>query len=330
MEEKKNCWEIMKCGREKDKASGIDPCPVFLNKDLRSHNEGEYAGRVCWLVAGTFCKGELQGSFAQKQSSCKSCEFYKYVHDQVIITELSTKSCKAFANSHKGLVRKSNEDRYLMKTLSDGSVLISIADGLGGEVAGDYAAEIITGKIAGISSITKDREEEELSKIAIAADLAMAREKESTQEELEGMGTTLVSILLRDHIVYWTHVGDSRMYHFADSTLKQITIDQTFARFLVEEGEITEEEAKTHYSRKVMDQCIGFGDCVPETGNFPVQKDDIVILSTDGLHKKITHQEFSDILRKNNSLKDKANLLTDAAINSGGSDNITLILCKIK
>ena len=328
-ETKKNCWEIMKCGREKDKASGIDPCPVFLNKDLRSHNEGEYAGRVCWLVAGTFCQGELQGSFVQKQSSCKSCKFYKYVHDQEIRTELSTKTCEAFANSHKGLVRKTNEDRHLMKELSDGSVLISIADGLGGEVAGDYAAEIITGKIAGIRSITKGKEEEELSETAFAADRAMVREKESI-EELEGMGTTLVSILLRDHIVYWIHIGDSRMYHFVDNTLKQITIDQTFARLLVEEGEITEEEAKTHYSRKVMDQCIGFGDFVPETGSFPVKKDDLVILSTDGLHKKIKHQEFNDILKENNSLKEKASLLTDAAIKSGGSDNITVVLCQVK
>ena len=158
---------------------------------------------------------------------------------------MTERTNKIFGITHIGLVRKINEDRYLIKELKDKSVLIAVADGLGGEVAGDHAAEILKGKLAGLNQITRDNEQAELDQLARAIDGAIYNEGQENNA-LEGMGTTLVGVLLRDRIAYWVHVGDSRLYLLRNGTLTQVTEDQTLARFLLEEGEITAEQLPTH------------------------------------------------------------------------------------
>ena len=81
---KLNCWEYMKCGRGPDaSASGvISPCPVALESRLDGIHEGTNAGRTCWVVGGTFCNGEVAGTFAKKALSCYECDFYRSVHEE--------------------------------------------------------------------------------------------------------------------------------------------------------------------------------------------------------------------------------------------------------
>lgn len=78
---KKNCWEHKKCGRqpggEHEKDLGI--CPATTEKNLDGIHGGKNAGRACWVVAGTLCKGQVQGSFAQKYKNCDACDFYQSV-----------------------------------------------------------------------------------------------------------------------------------------------------------------------------------------------------------------------------------------------------------
>ncbi len=232
---------------------------------------------------------------------------------------------KFFGITHIGLVRKSNEDRYLIKKLKDESVLIAVADGLGGEVAGDYAAEIIREKLAGLDSISRNNVQLELDQLARVIDHTIYT-KGQENIALEGMGSTLVGILLRDRIAYWVHVGDSRLYLFRNGTLTQITEDQTLARFLLEEGEITAEELPTHYSRHVMDQCVGCGYVEPETGRLEFLAGDVLVLSTDGLHRNINDHTIDTILNMDSNLEIKAKALVKAALDAGGKDNITVVL----
>jgi len=81
---KKNCWEFKKCGREPggEKVKELGVCPATTEKRLDSAHEGKNAGRACWVVAGTFCKGEVQGSFAQKYKNCEKCDFYQTVRKE--------------------------------------------------------------------------------------------------------------------------------------------------------------------------------------------------------------------------------------------------------
>lgn len=76
-----NCWEFKKCGREPGgiHALKLGICPVPLEINANSINDGQNGGRACWAIAGTFCDGKVQGTFAQKFASCVECEFYKVV-----------------------------------------------------------------------------------------------------------------------------------------------------------------------------------------------------------------------------------------------------------
>lgn len=78
---KQNCWEFKKCGRiaggEREKELGV--CPVYKEKRLDTIHGGLNAGRTCWIVAGSFCGGTVQGTFAKKYENCEKCEFYQAV-----------------------------------------------------------------------------------------------------------------------------------------------------------------------------------------------------------------------------------------------------------
>jgi len=325
--DKQNCWEYMKCGRQPGgkNAQKIGICPAASDTIFNGFNQGINAGRICWLVAGTFCGGKPQGTFAEKYASCRQCKFYRKVHAEEGATDQSIDSMNIFAASHMGKVRKANEDRYFIKGLNDGSILLAVADGLGGAVAGDYAAEIVMGKLAGIDHIRKGKEEQQLAAMVKEADLAVNREAES-DPDLAGMGSTLICALLRNGWVYWVHVGDSRLYVLHNRQLTRITEDQTFARFLLQEGEITAEQAPSHYSRHILDQTVGCGICEPETGRRKFEDDDLLILTSDGLHKKIPAETMFSLLAAETGLEAKAKSLVEAALDSGGKDNITIVI----
>lgn len=327
--DKQNCWEYMKCGREPggENARKLGICPAAEDTSYSGFNQGINAGRLCWLVAGTFCGGKVQGAFAEKRVSCKQCDFYQRVHAEEGDTIQSIDNMNIFAATHIGRVRKANEDRYLIKRLNDGSILLAIADGLGGEAAGDYAAEIVRSRLAGINQVPRGEEEQQLEALVKAADLAVYSEARK-DPDTEGMGTTLVCVLLRDGLAYWVHVGDSRLYVLHDEQLIKITEDQTFARFLVEEGEITPEQVPTHYSRHVLDQTVGCSICEPETGRLEFKGNDLLILTTDGLHKKIATETMISLLKAETDLETKAKSLVEAALDSGGKDNITIVIAE--
>lgn len=81
---KKNCWEELKCGREPNgsKIGELGVCPVPLEERLDGIHDGKNSGRSCWIVAGSLCNGEVQGTFAQKFKNCFNCEFYNLVKEE--------------------------------------------------------------------------------------------------------------------------------------------------------------------------------------------------------------------------------------------------------
>ena len=82
--QKKNCWEVKNCGREAGGANEKDLgiCPAAVEIRLDGTHSGKNAGRTCWVLAGTLCQGEVQGTFAQKYRSCEVCDFYRQVKQE--------------------------------------------------------------------------------------------------------------------------------------------------------------------------------------------------------------------------------------------------------
>jgi serine/threonine protein phosphatase PrpC len=240
---------------------------------------------------------------------------------------LTIENRKFFGITDIGLVRKTNEDRYLIKELEDKSVLIAVADGLGGEVAGGYAAEMLKEKLAGLNHISSNDEQSELDHLARVIDRSIYTEGRKNKS-LEGMGSTLVAVLLRDSRAHWVHVGDSRLYLLRNGTLIRVTEDQTLARFLLKEGEITAEQLPNHYSRHIMDQCVGCGYVEPETGRLELLAGDLLMLSSDGLHGEIPEYTLNSMLNTDANLEIKARALVKAVLDAGGRDNITIVMAQ--
>jgi hypothetical protein len=84
MAERQNCWEFKECGREsggaKSDACGV--CPAAIDASSDGLNGGKNGGRICWAIAGTFCGDKVQGTFAEKEPTCMSCDFYKKVKEE--------------------------------------------------------------------------------------------------------------------------------------------------------------------------------------------------------------------------------------------------------
>jgi len=143
------------------------------------------------------------------------------------------------------------------------------------------------------------------------------------------MGSTVTCTLIGDGILHWTHVGDSRLFIKSDQELIQITKDQNMAQFLIDEGRLSIQEAGRHPSQNQLDQCVGCGGCEPASGCLDINVGDLVLLTTDGLHGEISPETISDILARSTDIEMKAKSLVKEALNSGGKDNITVVIAEI-
>jgi protein phosphatase len=230
---------------------------------------------------------------------------------------------KTFSITDQGRVRDTNEDVSFVKEFDDGSALLGVFDGLGGQAAGDMASERARESLEEFNphSHSLERHLVELMQIANRSILDLVDEA----PDLRGMGTTMTVAYVGNGTVTWAHVGDSRFYLFREEKLTRVTQDDTIPGLLLAEGEITQEEARVHPLKNVLFDCIGRGDLEATAGKFEIQEDDLLLLSTDGLHDEIPEKEMISILLLDKDLQGKLEALVSAALDAGGSDNITVV-----
>jgi serine/threonine protein phosphatase PrpC len=229
--------------------------------------------------------------------------------------------------THQGLKRANNQDRFLAREYGPEAVLLAVADGMGGEAAGDRAAQAAINSLENFQPETPDpvRHLQSLFKRASAAIEAQVREN----FQLSGMGTTLTTVFLRRDRAFWTHVGDSRLYLFRAGELKRVTWDHTLPDTLLKEGNITSEEARNHPAQHLLLQCVGYGRFKASTGILDLKAEDILLVSSDGLHHEVPEEEIDAILATGEGLVETLKKLVQAALNAGGRDNITMVAARI-
>ncbi|MGW0992287.1 Stp1/IreP family PP2C-type Ser/Thr phosphatase [Streptomyces sp. NPDC002520] len=234
-------------------------------------------------------------------------------------------SLRFAAGSHKGMIREGNEDSGYA-----GPRLLAIADGMGGQAAGEVASSEVISTLVTLDDDVPGSDI--LTSLGVAVQRANDQLRSMVEEDpqLEGMGTTLTALLWTGQRLGLVHVGDSRAYLLRDGVLTQITQDHTWVQRLVDEGRITEEEATTHPQRSLLMRALGSGDHVePDLSIREVRAGDRYLICSDGLSGVVSHQTMEETLASYQGPQETVQELIQLALRGGGPDNITVIVADV-
>ncbi|MEU6088588.1 Stp1/IreP family PP2C-type Ser/Thr phosphatase [Streptomyces sp. NPDC047085] len=234
-------------------------------------------------------------------------------------------SLRFAAGSHKGMIREGNEDSGYA-----GPRLLAIADGMGGQAAGEVASSEVISTLVTLDDDVPGSDI--LTSLGVAVQRANDQLRAMVEEDpqLEGMGTTLTALLWTGQRLGLVHVGDSRAYLLRDGVLTQITQDHTWVQRLVDEGRITEEEATTHPQRSLLMRALGSGDHVePDLSIREVRAGDRYLICSDGLSGVVSHQTMEETLASYQGPQETVQELIQLALRGGGPDNITVIVADV-
>ena len=234
---------------------------------------------------------------------------------------------KTFSMTDAGRRRDINEDYVFDSATAVGKLpnLFIVADGMGGHNAGDYASKYAIATIVEEVEKSKDSTVATLEK-AIQSANSHIRAKSRENEDMNGMGTTVVAATISEDTMCVANVGDSRLYIVNDE-IKQITVDHSLVEEMVRMGGIGREQARIHQDKNIITRAIGAEDEV-KVDFFPVKlkKGDLVLMCSDGLTNMLEDEEIRMILLAQRDIAGKAEALVAAANQNGGKDNITVIL----
>jgi protein phosphatase len=237
-----------------------------------------------------------------------------------------------------GLKRELNEDSLRMIEAEMAGLgpygIYIVADGLGGHAAGEVASKLTIDTIEqqhsqnppGSSATSL---EEWLKQATIAANEAVLNHQKDNSDNRK-MGSTLVMALVVGQNGYIINVGDSRAYHLNSSQIEQISVDHSLVERLIQIGQITREEARTHKQKNVIYSTIGERQKL-EIGFYQVSLNpgDRLLLCSDGLSNMVSDEELLKISRQQPDPARAIQVMVDAAKQAGGHDNITAIIIQM-
>jgi protein phosphatase len=254
------------------------------------------------------------------------------IQDQAFAVALST---------DPGLIRTQNEDAVFVDARLGLAIL---ADGMGGYNAGEVASGLAATRLAAdlgrliASSSLQDHpaghdaatiERHILNEVG-AANFAIFHAAQSTPG-YAGMGTTLVLAWLYDNRMSVAHVGDSRLYRLRGDDFDLLTHDHSLIQELLDNGQISPEEARHAEGRNLVTRALGVAPTVEvDIQEFDVQPGDVFLLCSDGLNDMLDDEEIALALRTlSGNLQLAADHLVDMANDHGGRDNVSVILIKV-
>lgn len=240
-----------------------------------------------------------------------------------------------------GRQRKRNEDSYVVylpsgdDDPSDLLGLLLVADGMGGERAGDRASQTAAERIREWMSTAAWKTWPIDGGPPIPAALGMAVRRVSDEifqigeddPAVRGLGSTLVAVALEQDRMTVAHVGDSRCYRIRGSSIEQLTADHSWVERQVQAGFLTPEQARSHPQRNVLTRSLG-DESTPEVDvrSEPLQPGDLFLLCSDGLTGGVTDAELLAEARRHDDPQELADALVNLANEKDGSDNITAVV----
>jgi len=263
--------------------------------------------------------------------------------------------------THQGLVRERNQDHFLLCSLHKRlrihatslprpeqlqfrgerlAFLAVVADGVGGNRAGEEASRIALEEIA--KYITQgmqcyytndpDQEHRFLEQLQASALECHARVLSEGKDDpsRQGMATTLTLAIGHWPWAYVVQVGDSRCYQLHAGKLIQITRDQTVAEEYYQRGILTYAEKQSSHLGNVLSSAIGGPRATPITSRTAMHWGDVILLCSDGLTRHVSDQRIRERLLDMNSAEETCELLLEDALAGGGEDNITIVVGRVQ
>ena len=236
---------------------------------------------------------------------------------------------RIYSATDVGQKRKMNQDYVFVSEGPVGNLpnLFTVADGMGGHNAGDYASSHAVRILA--DEIREDADYNPVKVIRHAIETANTEIRNRAQEDenLRGMGTTMVVATIVDQYAYIANVGDSRLYVISDE-IRQITKDHSLVQEMVRMGEISEEEARNHPDKNIITRALGAEKTVDvDFFDLKLEKDCTILMCSDGLSNMVEDSKIQEIISDPEAdIDQKGNALLREANQNGGKDNIAIVL----
>ena len=240
--------------------------------------------------------------------------------------------------SHVGNRKEKNEDYFSFHVPEDGSIpkkgiLLALSDGMGGRPAGDLASK------TAVTVFMEEYYKDKSSSIPESLNNAFLKANEKVismgdeDRNIQGMGATLISAVIKKDRMYHAHVGDSRGYLINGNEILKFTEDHSIVAGLVKAGYITEEEAPTYPGGNIITKAIGLDHELkvdtPEKER-KIKSGQYIMLCCDGLHKDVPDEEMLKIFHEYEAPSIISEKLIEKALEKGGDDNITVLIARIE
>ena len=240
-----------------------------------------------------------------------------------------------------GRKRDHNEDSFL---IDEDLKLFVVADGMGGHAGGGTASRIAVetidrelrqvrtsqGSVLEVRTALQDSPVPEAIRAAVERACIAIYSKAQEDPRLAGMGTTVISLLMKDNQAFFAHVGDSRAYLIRGDLIQQISEDHSLVNEQIKAGMITPEEAKHSRYKNIITRSVGFEEEVQvDVMGLLSEPGDVFVLCSDGMANMVEDPEILHIVR-HHPLSEVPRTLVDLANERGGDDNITVIAVQVQ
>lgn len=251
-------------------------------------------------------------------------------------------SIRAGGACNPGMVRESNEDRCFYRTFiytgelgQEYGLIAAVADGMGGHAAGEAASEravqVLASRFAKVSTSDQSRQISpdwpSLLRDAFNHANTEVHDEAARWPGRAGMGTTLATVIIAGDVMYFAHVGDSRIYLVRNDRIIRLTEDHTWVAQCVREGRMSAREAETSDRRGQLTRVIGLNDTVQaDIDAVGLRPGDRIVLCTDGITEMLSETDISVIAGSRTDMQKAAARLIYAANRAGGYDNSAAVI----
>ncbi len=234
-----------------------------------------------------------------------------------------------------GCVREQNQDSYAIEQLDRNTLVCVVCDGMGGAKSGNVAStlalDVFVQEVKRNYNSSLDMEAvDQVLERAVKLSNFTVFDQSRQFPEFDGMGTTLVAVLIRRRQVFVVNVGDSRAYYISSGGIRQVTVDHSLVELMLQKGEITPEKARFFPGKNYITRAIGTEPMVQcDIFHLDLNRGDFMLLCSDGLSNLVDDQEILFEVVHGVSRKHCCQRLLDIAKNRGAPDNVTSILVQV-